>query len=129
MAILAGIFLYSCSKTETIPPEAEILEITDITDTSACFKVVVTSWSNAQYGEYIRIWIDTLKITLFESPIYSEAFYPSVLDGINIVDIGGLFPNTHYFSRIYYEGLFDIGGTTETKYFLLGEQKEFTTLP
>ena len=127
--LFSGIILYSCFKQpDIIPPEAEIVELKDITDTSASFKVIVTSWSNAEYDEYITIWIDTLEITL-TSPIFSYPFYPMVLDSIYTVDVTGLYPNTHYYSRIYYDGLFNIGGPNEMKTFLLGEEKEFTTLP
>jgi len=130
IVIIFGIFLQTCDKTEIIPPEAEIVEISDITDTSASFKVILTSWSNAQDGEHIKIWIDTLEITLFSPPLYGSMFLtPTVLDSIYTVTVTGLYPHTHYYSRIYYDGLFDIGGPTDLKMFLLGEQKEFTTLP
>ena len=128
--LFSGIILYSCCKQpDIIPLEADIIEITGITDTSASFKVIVTSWSNAEYDEYISIRIDTLNITLSKLPIFSEAFYPLVLDSIYTVDVTGLYPNTHYFSRIYYKGSFDIGGMVDHRGFLLGEEKEFTTLP
>jgi len=128
--LLSGIILYSCCKQpDIIPPEAEIVEITDITDTSASFKVILTSWSNAEQDEFISIWIDTLNITFSALPIFIETFYPLVLDSIYTVDVTGLYPNTHYFSRIYYKGSFDIGGLIDYLSFLLGEEKEFTTLP
>jgi len=127
--VLFAVFFQSCFKTDIIHPEAEITEIYNITDTSADFKVVVTSQSNAQYDEIYMIWIDSVEITINSFPPYAEFFYPPVLDSVYIVSVAGLNNNTHYFSRIHYEGIFDIGGPTELKRFLLGEEKEFTTLP
>ena len=129
--IFLGCIFQSCIKNpDIIPPEAEITNIYYITDTSARFDVVVTSHSNAQYGDSYRIWIDSSEITLFAFPLYSKSCcYPLTLDSIYSVTITELFPNTRYFARIYYEELFDIGGPNEMKTFLLGEPKEFTTLP
>jgi len=127
--ILFSILTQSCFKTDIIPPQAEITNIYNITDTSASFDVVVTSQSNAEYDETYMIWIDSLKITPISFPTYTVYFYPPVLDSIYTVTVRGLNSNTHYFSRIHYEGLFDIGGPTDLKQFFLGEQKEFTTLP
>jgi len=129
--IFLGCIIQSCIKNPDItPPEAEITNIYNITDSSASFDVVVTSPSNAQYAEDFFVVLDTVNITLFKLPLHGDhCCYPLILDSIYTVAITGLFPNTHYYARIHYEGLFDIGGPNESKYFLLGEEKEFTTLP
>ena len=129
LTIFCGIILQSCiKKTDIIPPEVEISAIYNVTDTSASFEVIVTHQSNAQWDSFYEIWVDTSTISINSFPPNNSYLSPLEKDTMQTT-ISELKNSSHYFARVHYEGVFDIGGPNERKRFLLGEEKEFTTLP
>jgi len=132
LPVLMGIVFNSCclyKDPDIIPPEAEITEIYNITDTSASFTIVVTSESNSQWDSGFEIWLDTLSVEESSPPISGSSIGPDAIVGLYNVTISELSSDTHYFARIHYSGVFDIGGPNELEHYFIGEQKEFITLP
>ena len=128
--IVFGITLQSCCpKPDIIYPNAEITDIYNITDTSANFTVTIFNESIAQKDYAFRIWLDTVSLKANSAPLHSKEIDTEGSVGEYTVIISDLLNNSHYYARIYYEGTFDIGGPNELYHLLIGEEKEFTTLP
>ena len=127
VVILFGILLQSCTKVEIIPPETEITNIYNVTDSSADFDITVISPSNAEWDDGYDICFDTVLILEHHISLYGAG--PFAIDSFLSVTVPGLQSNTHYFVRLLYYGTFNIGGPNELQYFYVGEPKEFTTLP
>lgn len=69
------IFNYACKK-EIIPPQAEITNIYNITDSSANVDVKVTKQSNAEYGD-LDLIVDSTSISGSKTQVQFIYFSPS----------------------------------------------------
>ena len=124
-------FANACvQKKDIIPPQAEIINIYNITDSSANVDVKVTKQSNAESGE-LGLLIDSLSITGSKIQVQTFSFNPpsgvAKLNDTYTTKISKLKSKTQYSISLGYYGVFDVGGPNEEKNFTIGTPKTFIT--
>lgn len=120
--------IISCEQKTAIPPQAEITNIYNITDSTAQVDVLVTKPSNAQGDEGFGLIVDTISINGNIIEVQTVDF--SVIDRLTnnySAKISNLKSKTHYSIYLSYTGEFDIGGPDQLETFNIGSPKTFTT--
>ena len=125
--LIVFFYIVACAK-QAIPPQADITNIYNITDTSVNVDVQVTKQSNSQYDIGLSLIVDSVPIN--GNKIKVQQVYFDVVDRLASsysTKISNLKNKTLYSIYLYYGGVFDIGGPNESEYFTIGSPKTFTT--
>ena len=121
--------IISCEQKTAIPPQAEITNIYNITDTSANVDVQVTKQSNANGVEEMSLVIDSITKTGNKLKVEMWGLTGSTytLNSSYSTVITNLKSKTQYYIYLNFQGIYDIGGSNATENFNIGSPKTFTT--
>ncbi len=125
------LFITACSDEDSaIPPQAEITNIYNVTDSSVNVEVIVSRQSNAEGQQTLELIIDSISESGNKMQFTKYPLTPAVnsyLKNSYTATISNLKNKTQYFIYLYFYGEFNLFGTALFENFDIGSPKTFTT--